>query len=46
MATDLSNWKQKKDDEDIYQRVERRPFGDAANNKKQTIRIDGNKTNG
>ena len=46
MATDLSNWKQKKSDEDIYQRVERRPFGDAANNKKQTIRIDGNKTNG
>ena len=46
MATDLSNWKKKKGDEDIYQKVERRPFGDAANNKKQTIRIDGNKTNG
>ena len=46
MAVDLSNWKQKKDDELIYQRVERRPYGDAANNEKQSIRIDGNKKNG
>ena len=37
MATDLSNWNKKTGDEYVYQRVERRPFGDAANKSNQEI---------
>lgn len=46
MATDLSNWNKKTGDEYVYQRVERRPFGDAANKSNQEINIDGNKQTG
>jgi len=46
MATDLSNWNKKTGDEYVYQRVERRPFGDAANKSNQKINIDGNKQTG
>lgn len=45
MATDLSNWSATTDN-DVYQKKEVYPYGNAADKKKQKVNIDGNKKTG
>ena len=44
MATDLSNWT-KLEEKDVFQKKERRRFGDAADEKYQKININANINN-